>query len=113
VVTGRSMGFWRDHMPEGMYLRSGPDWHLDYAEWFRQAKGIEPLDDLVEDVVRSNGHFTATLSSGERIDAEAVVAAPGIAPFTHFPAWADSVPPDRATHTCYLMRFDDLPVPGC
>ncbi|HZO63423.1 MAG TPA: FAD-dependent oxidoreductase [Kribbellaceae bacterium] len=139
VVTGRSMGFWRDHMPEGMYLRSGPEWHLDaagvhtqqayleergidprdvdpipigvfldYAEWFRQAKGIEPLDDLVDDVVRSNGHFTATLSSGERIDAEAVVAAPGIAHFTHFPAWADSVPPDRATHTCDLVRFDDL-----
>src|SRR5690242_5143415 len=31
VVLGRPMGFWREHMPEGMYLRSGPDWHLDGA----------------------------------------------------------------------------------
>src|SRR5262245_3921862 len=31
VVLGRPMGFWREHMPAGMYLRSGPDWHLDAA----------------------------------------------------------------------------------
>ncbi|HXZ76126.1 MAG TPA: NAD(P)-binding domain-containing protein, partial [Streptosporangiaceae bacterium] len=27
----RPMGFWRENMPEGMFLRSGPDWHLDPA----------------------------------------------------------------------------------
>src|ERR1700742_1808387 len=32
VMLGRPMGFWRDHMPEGMFLRSGPDWHLDVDE---------------------------------------------------------------------------------
>ena len=31
VVLGRPMEFWRKHMPEGMFLRSGPDWHLDAA----------------------------------------------------------------------------------
>ena len=29
VVVGRPMSFWREHMPEGMFLRSGVDWHLD------------------------------------------------------------------------------------
>jgi len=29
TVVGRPMEFWREHMPEGMLLRSGPDWHLD------------------------------------------------------------------------------------
>jgi cation diffusion facilitator CzcD-associated flavoprotein CzcO len=29
VVVGRPLGFWTDNMPERMYLRSGPDWHLD------------------------------------------------------------------------------------
>ena len=29
VVVGEPMSFWRDHMPEGMYLRSDSDWHLD------------------------------------------------------------------------------------
>jgi hypothetical protein len=24
-VVGRPMGFWREHMPAGMFLRSGPD----------------------------------------------------------------------------------------
>jgi len=29
TVLGRPMAFWREHMPAGMFLRSGPDWHLD------------------------------------------------------------------------------------
>ncbi len=32
VVVGRPMGFWTENMPNGMFLRSGPDWHLDAAE---------------------------------------------------------------------------------
>ena len=28
-IVGRPMAFWRDQMPADMYLRSGPDWHLD------------------------------------------------------------------------------------
>jgi len=28
-IVGRPMAFWRDQMPDGMFLRSGPDWHLD------------------------------------------------------------------------------------
>lgn len=31
VVLGRPMAFWRENMPVGMFLRSGPDWHLDGA----------------------------------------------------------------------------------
>ncbi len=29
ITVGRSMAFWRENMPEGMFLRSGADWHLD------------------------------------------------------------------------------------
>ena len=32
IVVGRPMGFWTENMPEGMFLRSGPDWHLDAAD---------------------------------------------------------------------------------
>ena len=28
-VVGRPMAFWREQMPGDMFLRSGPDWHLD------------------------------------------------------------------------------------
>ena len=45
VVLGRPFGFWTDNMPEGMFLRSGPDWHLDAAgvhtfEAFLEERGI-------------------------------------------------------------------------
>jgi cation diffusion facilitator CzcD-associated flavoprotein CzcO len=133
------MGFWRRHMPAGMLLRSGPDWHLDasgvhtleayleeravdpadvdplpiglfldYAEWFRRAKGIGVREDLVVDLTKPDDRFEAVLESGERIVADAVVAAPGIRNFTNLPAWAGSVPAGRAAHTCDLVRFEDL-----
>jgi FAD-dependent urate hydroxylase len=49
VVVGRSLSFWTDHMPSGMYLRSGPDWHLDASqvhtfEAFLDERGIAAPD---------------------------------------------------------------------
>jgi len=29
VIAGKAMEFWKNNMPEGMYLRSKCDWHLD------------------------------------------------------------------------------------
>jgi len=29
VIAGKPMGFWKDNMPAGMFLRSATDWHLD------------------------------------------------------------------------------------
>ncbi len=28
-IIGRTMEFWKNNMPSGMQLRSGPDWHID------------------------------------------------------------------------------------
>ena len=36
-TVGEPMGFWKRHMPNGMLLRSGIDWHLD-------ARGVDTLD---------------------------------------------------------------------
>jgi FAD-dependent urate hydroxylase len=49
VVLGKPMGFWREHMPAGMFLRSGPDWHLDAAgihtlEAYLEERAIAPAD---------------------------------------------------------------------
>jgi cation diffusion facilitator CzcD-associated flavoprotein CzcO len=43
------MGFWTDHMPDGMFLRSGTDWHLDAAgsatfEAFIEDRGLSSAD---------------------------------------------------------------------
>jgi len=139
VVLGRPMGFWRDNMPGGMFLRSGPDWHLDgaavhtleayledrgirpgevdpipvgvfldYAAWFERAKGIEVREEFVDTLVKADGRFEATLRSGERIRADAVVAAPGIRHYASVPGWASPLPPGLAAHTCDLVRFDDM-----
>jgi FAD-dependent urate hydroxylase len=42
LVVGHPMGFWREHMPAGMSLRSGVDWHLD-------ASGVHTLAAFVEE----------------------------------------------------------------
>jgi thioredoxin reductase len=48
-IVGRPMSFWRDQMPRDMYLRSGPDWHLDasgihtFAAYFED-RGMDPTE---------------------------------------------------------------------
>ncbi len=127
TVVGRPMSFWREHMPAGMYLRSGPEWHLDpaeeltlreflagdepaplpiakfleYADWFRAESGIDVRE---EEVVRLDPGFTATLASGGTISARAVVAAPGIAGLGVVPDWGAGL----GEHTCDLVDFADL-----
>jgi cation diffusion facilitator CzcD-associated flavoprotein CzcO len=49
VLVGRPLSFWTDHMPANMYLRSGPDWHLDAAQVhtfaaFLNERGIDAAD---------------------------------------------------------------------
>lgn len=53
LMVGKPMEFWKNNMPDGMYLRSTCDWHLDVSgedtiELFlktqsRQRKDVEPL----------------------------------------------------------------------
>jgi cation diffusion facilitator CzcD-associated flavoprotein CzcO len=115
VVCGRAMAFWREHMPAGMFLRSGPDWHLDTAgahtmDAFLAERGIEPaqatplsLDrylEYVEWFQKAKGiepipstivcldraeRFVATLDDGRRIEADAVALAIGFQYFAHVP----------------------------
>jgi FAD-dependent urate hydroxylase len=139
TILGRPMDFWRENMPAGMFLRSGPDWHLDgagihtfeafleeraidardvdpipveafleYTDWFRHCKGLEIREQHVTDLTKPDGRFEATLEDGQRVVADAVVAAPGIRDFQNFPDWVSSVDPGRAVHTCELVRFDQL-----
>jgi thioredoxin reductase len=44
LAVGRPMAFWRAHMPAGMFLRSGPDWHLDAANLHTFAAFLEHRD---------------------------------------------------------------------
>src|SRR5688572_14955325 len=49
LVAGRVMEFWKSHMPEQMYLRSGCDWHYDPAnehtiERYLGTRNLKPDD---------------------------------------------------------------------
>ena len=49
IVVGKPMEFWKTNMPEGMYLRSACDWHLDPAnehtiEKFLSLQHLTPKD---------------------------------------------------------------------
>ena len=140
IVVGKPMAFWRENMPAGMFLRSGPDWHLDaagvhtfmayldergidpsdvdpipvalfldYVDWFEERADVDVMPELVRDLSKPDGRFVATLESGRRVSADAVVAAPGISHFTVIPEWLGrSLSQGRWTHTCHLVRFDQL-----
>ena len=48
-TCGTPMSFWRERMPTDMFLRSGPDWHLDPAgvhtfEAYFEDAGLDPAD---------------------------------------------------------------------
>src|SRR5205823_2818029 len=50
VVVGRPMEFWRENMPEGMFLRSGPDWHMDGAGTHTMAAFLEDRGIATKDI---------------------------------------------------------------
>jgi len=69
LILGISMEFWNAHMPKGMFLRSGTDWHLDAAdvhtfEAFLEARGLkkEDADPIPVDLFRDYGCWFANRS---------------------------------------------------
>ncbi len=46
LMVGKPMDFWNEHMPNGMFLRSGREWHLDpmgvhTLDAYLQARGLD------------------------------------------------------------------------
>jgi thioredoxin reductase len=139
TVVGMPMSFWRDRMPQDMYLRSGTDWYLDanrehtfeaffedrgldpddhdpipisvfldHTDWFAEQKRIEPDPRLVADLTRPDGTFVAAMEDGTTIEADKVLAAPGIGYFAQLPDWHARVPEEHRSHTVDRVTFDDL-----
>jgi len=82
---------------------------LDYTDWFCEQKQIQPRPSFVSRLDVADGQFIASLHDGQRLIADAVVAAPGIARFAVIPEWVPaSLPNYRWTHTSELVRFDQL-----
>ena len=87
VVLGNPMSFWREHMPAGMFLRSGPDWHLDAAGVHTLEAWLAPrLSNVnvvrwpgaeVVEAVPTGDQVKVRLSNGERLLVDKVVLATG------------------------------------
>jgi cation diffusion facilitator CzcD-associated flavoprotein CzcO len=78
---------------------------IDYAEWFSVAKNIPVRRARVQDLRRADSHLEATLEGGHRLRADAVVAAPGVEPFTRLPSWVErALPPERYAHTAHMVQ---------
>ena len=139
TVVGIPMSFWRDRMPQDMYLRSGTDWYLDasrehtfeaffedrgldraendpipisvfldHTDWFAERKGIRPDPRLVADLTKPDGTFLAAMADGTTIEADKVLAAPGVGYFAQLPDWHARVPERHRSHTVDRVTFDDL-----
>jgi thioredoxin reductase len=84
------------------------DVYLDYAEWYRTERGIEPTPGLVKSLDRSgmSGRFSAFLDTGDTITADAVVIAAGFGSFAHVPDdLADLLPEGSYEHTSTAVDF--------
>lgn len=81
---------------------------LDHAEWFASQKGLRVDQRLVDDVTRPNGTFVAAMEDGSTIEADKVLAAPGVGFFSQLPDWAERVPVELRSHTVDRVSFDDL-----
>jgi FAD-dependent urate hydroxylase len=74
----------------------------DYCAWFRR-NAVGPVDPAcVSSLRRTESGFQVAFTDSRVVDAERVVVATGIGRFAHMPAFADGLPPQRATHTLAL-----------
>src|SRR5262249_21257965 len=75
--------------------------YREYAEWFREVKGIRARSLRVTRLDEIDGHLKATLDDGTVMTAERVLLALGFAPFAYIPdELAAMVPAERSSHSC-------------
>jgi thioredoxin reductase len=129
LVVGEPMGFWKRHMPVGMFLRSLPrassisdptgsyrlarfeavqgpsstpipvDHFIGYGSWFQQEVVPDIEPRRVSLVEASDRGFRLNLDDGDRIETRRVIVAAGIDRFASTPTQFRSVPASAASHT--------------
>jgi cation diffusion facilitator CzcD-associated flavoprotein CzcO len=79
---------------------------IDYGTWYQRQAGIDVDSRRVDHLARNGKGFELSLTDGERLGAEAVVVAAGIAPFAWKPAIFEGLDSGRVTHTSEHRDFD-------
>ena len=128
VVFGEVMGFWKRHMPKGMWLRSSKrssniadperrrtvsayerehgtvpeplpiERFIDYAEWYQSNEVPDVVDARVHSIERDRDGGFRVGTDGGDVRAQRVVVAAGMAPFAWRPPEFDHLPPELASH---------------
>ena len=80
---------------------------VDYGRWFQQKALPELRPEHVQEVAKNGNGFNLTLENGERVHADRVVVATGIADFKWYPEVFRSLPQGLVSHAC---EHDDLGV---
>ena len=130
LVIGKSMAFWKNHMPSGMYLRTPCDWHtadtltrylqtrqltpekiqpapveffIGYIEETIESHHLAMIQMEVEQLTYDDPGYIARLRNGESVYASNVVVATGYYPFRHIPEeYERMLPKGRFTHSSDL-----------
>ncbi len=75
------------------------DTFVSYGQWFQAGLGLDVEEVLVTNLVRWNGGFQLTLTTGEQLKARRVVVAIGVEHFAHVPPPLSSLPSSVCTHS--------------
>jgi lysine/ornithine N-monooxygenase len=80
---------------------------IEYADWFRHQYNLEVRRSFVKDLTRHDGLFEASLTNGNIIIADNVVAAPGVRDFANLPKGiSQQLSPGCYSHTAQFTDFD-------
>jgi len=79
-----------------------------YGRWFQenQVPWVEPVS--VSQVQLQDGRFAISLSNGERLTANQVIVATGLANFANVPSALSSASPSSVTHTSDIATFSSF-----
>jgi len=83
--------------------------YLDYAEWFKNQKLINPINSIVSELIYNDDkkQFSAKLENGEEIISKNVLLALGFKYFKNIPSeFIKIFPEGKFTHTCDIANFD-------
>src|SRR5688500_19904776 len=107
LVVGRPMEFWRKNMPQGMYLRSACDWHLDPVNIHTIEKFLESRGQTPHDVEPLSLDFYLSYAEWFRLQKQITTLPSYIARLDHNNGFVAATAVDDTIHV-----LQDTPAPG-
>lgn len=81
---------------------------IDYGLWFQRNVAPDLDETYVATVEKQDGRFKVTLVDGRILSSKAVVMAPGLCYYPHWPTEYQHLSPENISHTFDYITFDHL-----